>query len=101
MVTFPYANVDQPAGTYQPTDAAGSHVGDPVIVMPGDLTVVDLDTGLAPVDAQGRLLGFSEVNAAEGWAIAYDPANWDNPRAIGNATIRITGRFELRYDPPK
>ena len=80
VITLPYAKAGE---VY--------HIDDQTISA-WDLKVIDLATGDEPVDDRGRMLAFREVNAVEGWGIAYS-----NPR--GDDVIRVEGRFEIRYAP--
>ncbi len=80
MKTFPYANTTGFVGCLDD----GTPIGH------CDIEIIDPNTGEQPVDDEGRKLYFIEVNAAEGWAIAYDN------NSPGPNRVRVERALEIR-----
>lgn len=57
---------------------------------PFDIEVIDLDTGEQPVDANGKLLMFTEVDTLKGKGIAYTDDE------SGEVFTTVQRRFQLR-----
>lgn len=88
--TYAYAKVGFAVG-YDPVDLS--------LVVPDNIAIYDVKTGVPAVDARGRKYAFLECNAAEGWGIVVDyDSPWDGPDM---PTKRVLGHFEIRLVRPK